>query len=84
MTNALSRSSHWLELEGPTLMGCLRATPTRGKEVFAFEYDDAWLASSSRQQLDPSMALYSGPQYPSIRRDNFGVFLDSSLTVGGG
>ncbi len=30
----------WAELGGPTLMGHLTATPERGKEVFAFEYDE--------------------------------------------
>jgi serine/threonine-protein kinase HipA len=68
----------WRTLGGPTLMGHLTATPARGEEVFAFEYDRAWLSSSSRQQLDPSMALYAGPQDPAVERPSFGVFLDSS------
>ena len=59
-------------------MGHLTATPARGEEVFAFEYDREWLSSDSRQQLDPSMVLYEGPQYPAKSRHNFGVFLDSS------
>lgn len=67
----------WVGLEGPTLMGHLMATAARGKEVFAFEYDTAWLSTASLQQLDPAMALYRGPQYPAKHRDNFGVFLDS-------
>lgn len=68
----------WVGLGGPTLMGELTATPARGKEVFAFEYDKAWLSTVSRQQLDPSLTLYGGPQYPEKNRENFGVFLDSS------
>lgn len=68
----------WASLEGPVLMGRLTVTPARGKEVFGFEYDKAWLSTASRQQLDPSMALYAGPQYPAKNRENFGVFLDSS------
>lgn len=67
----------WASLGGPILLGHLTATPVRGKEVFAFEYDKSWLASAPRQQLDPSMALYGGPQYPAKNRENFGVFLDS-------
>lgn len=67
----------WADLGGPTLMGHLTATPARGKEVFAFAYDKEWLASGARQQLDPSLALFSGPQYPARDRENFGVFLDS-------
>ena len=68
----------WLGLEGPTTVGCLTATPVRGAEVFAFEYDKNWLSTASRQQLDPTMALHGGPQYPAKNRENFGVFLDSS------
>lgn len=58
-------------------MGHLTATLARGKEVFAFEYAKEWLSSASRQQLDPALALYGGPQYPASNRENFGVFLDS-------
>lgn len=68
----------WVGLGGPALMGQLTATPSRGKEIFAFEYDKTWLSSAPRQQLDPSMALYAGPQYPAKSRDNFNVFLDSA------
>src|SRR5689334_8147495 len=68
----------WALLGGPKPMGRLTATPSRGKEVFAFEYTEAWLLEPSRQELDPGMALYRGPQYPAKGRDNFGLFLDSS------
>jgi len=68
----------WALLGGATTMGTLTATPGRGKEVFAFEYDPAWLASDSRQVLDPGLELYAGAQYPRRGRDNFGFFLDSS------
>src|SRR5688572_5852585 len=68
----------WVELGGPTRMGRLTATAARGKEVFAFEYDEEWLSSATRQALDPAMALYGGPQYPAKNRETFGVFLDSS------
>jgi len=59
-------------------MGLLHATPTRGKEVFAFTYNDEWLASSHAHVLDPSLRLLSGPQHAPQGRENFGVFLDSS------
>ena len=68
----------WADLGGATRMGRLTATPVRGKEVFAFEYDERWLASAGRRQLDPALALYGGPQYPAKNRENFGLFLDSS------
>lgn len=68
----------WPELGGPRRMGHLTVTPTRGKEVFGFEYDKAWLESAPCRQLDPSLSFYRGRQYPSAGRENFGVFLDSS------
>jgi serine/threonine-protein kinase HipA len=71
-------NADWVGLEGPTLMGHLIATPARGKEVFAFEYDKGWLSTASRQQLDPSLDFYGGLQYPAKDRENFAVFLDSS------
>ncbi|MCP4699838.1 MAG: type II toxin-antitoxin system HipA family toxin [Gammaproteobacteria bacterium] len=58
-------------------MGNLFATPSRGKEIFSFEYDPDWLNSSHAQSLDPSLRLYGGPQYAPVSQDNFGVFLDS-------
>ncbi|MCG5052904.1 MAG: type II toxin-antitoxin system HipA family toxin [Myxococcales bacterium] len=70
-------AADWAGLRGPVLMGQLTATPSRGKEIFAFEYDKAWLSTSARRELDPSLALYRGPQYPAKDRENFGVFLDS-------
>lgn len=47
----------WAGLPGPALMGRLTTTRARGKEVFAFEYETAWLSSASRFALDPSLAL---------------------------
>ena len=68
----------WEALTQPTRMGTLIATPARGKEIFSFAYDPAWLKSGSAQSLDPSLFLFSGPQYPSVHKPNFGLFLDSS------
>lgn len=59
-------------------MGALHATPTRGKEVFSFEYDPAWLDASHAKALDPALRLSPGPQFLSEGRENFGLFLDSS------
>jgi serine/threonine-protein kinase HipA len=67
----------WAGLADTTLMGRLFAVPSRGKEVFSFEYDAGWLSSPHLQQLDPTLGLYPGQQYPSATRTNFGVFLDS-------
>jgi serine/threonine-protein kinase HipA len=59
-------------------MGILYATPARGKEIFSFEYDPAWLKSGNAQNLDPALALFTGPQYSSAGKTNFGIFLDSA------
>lgn len=81
MSKSVQRSievwADWVGLDGPSFMGTLFATPSRGKEIFSFEYDDDWLAQASGRSLDPSLGLYSGPQYAPSDQDNFGVFLDS-------
>lgn len=68
----------WEETGGPVLMGTLMSTHIRGKEVFSFSYDAAWLASAHATTIDPSLQLYKGAQYASEGKINFGVFLDSS------
>jgi len=68
----------WHDLAAPARMGHLHATPTRGKEIFSFEYEREWLSAEHGQQLDPALRLYRGPQYLADGRENFGVFLDSS------
>jgi serine/threonine-protein kinase HipA len=68
----------WKELDTPTLMGELTTVHTKGREVFSFEYDEKWLRSKNAQQIDPDLQLYSGPQYLSSDKPNFGLFLDSS------
>jgi serine/threonine-protein kinase HipA len=68
----------WDKLNGPELMGILNVSITRGKEVFAFEYDKDWLHSAPAQLLDPDLGFYSGPQFLSEGKSNFGLFLDSA------
>ena len=68
----------WIGLGHPSQMGTLHSTPVRGKEVFSFEYADAWLQSDQAQVLDPDLQLFSGQQYLIEGKNNFGVFLDSS------
>jgi serine/threonine-protein kinase HipA len=67
----------WIGLGGPSQLGTLHATTTRGKESFAFEYDRGWLDSPHSLVLDPSLQLYRGKQHAPVGRENFGVFLDS-------
>ncbi len=68
----------WEGLGGSQFMGVLFASPSRGKEIFSFEYDPAWFKSGNARILDPKLALVSGPQYPNQDHPNFGLFLDSS------
>jgi serine/threonine-protein kinase HipA len=68
----------WHGLDGPAMIGILHCVPVRGKEVFAFEYDTAWIDSGRYNLLDPDLKLLSGPQYPTAEKNNFGMFLDSS------
>lgn len=68
----------WFGLNDSKPLGILNVSLTRGKEIFNFEYDDDWLRSAPAQVLDPDLRLYSGPQYLSDGKNNFGVFLDSS------
>jgi len=68
----------WLGLPEPTLMGILYATPSRGKEIFSFEYDPNWLSNNQAHALDPSLQLLRGQYYPPHGKNNFGIFLDSS------
>lgn len=65
-------------LAHPTRMGTLFAAPARGKEIFSFEYDLAWLKSGNAQVLDPSLQLFQGPQYLAAEKPDFGIFLDSA------
>lgn len=68
----------WRELNEPTLMGTLSVAHTKGREVFSFTYDKKWLEKGLSQNLDPDLQLFSGPQYLSTEKKNFGIFLDSS------
>ena len=60
------------------LMGILFAAPSRGKEIFSFQYDPVWLKSAHVSVLDPKLSFVPGPQYPNKDHPNFGLFLDSS------
>jgi len=75
---AIQVCAHWQGMADPVVMGVLYAAPARGKEVFSFEYDPAWLKFPFAQILDPDLGLFAGPQYARDGHDNFGLFLDSS------
>ena len=68
----------WTGLTKPTLLGTLYSEIVWGNEIFSFEYSKEWLESKFAQVIDPDLQLYSGPQYLSSKKQNFGIFLDSS------
>lgn len=69
----------WKSMEEPQLIGMLVAQRVRGKEIFSFEYNEAWLSNSQATlYLDPNLGLYKGKQYLPDGKNNFGVFLDSA------
>ena len=70
--------AHWKELKHPVRMGILSATESRGKEIFLFQYADEWLRLAPAQLIDPDLGFFSGAQYPTTEKSNFGIFLDSA------
>ncbi len=76
--NEIAVYAHWDGIEPPFLMGVLYANPSRGKEIFSFEYDKGWLQSDYAQIIDPDLQLFEGAQYLNDEKSNFGIFLDSS------
>lgn len=69
----------WIGIkERPVLLGILYSEIVRGKEIFSFEYSKEWINSKFAQVIDPDLALFSGPHYLDKKKNNFGIFLDSS------
>ncbi|WP_043922630.1 hypothetical protein [Leadbettera azotonutricia] len=63
---------------GPECIGTLRFEQVRGREVFSFSGNTAWLAHKEFRMLDPNIGQFEGPQYLGEGKRNFGLFLDSS------
>ena len=70
--------ANWEVFPNPTLIGTLFAAPSRGKEIFSFEYSDDWLTEHNNVAIDPGLQLFHGLHYTKPGQQNFGVFLDSS------
>jgi serine/threonine-protein kinase HipA len=68
----------WFDDGKARRVGWLHSFIARGKETFSFEYDDAWLKSPYKLQLDPKLKLFKGAQFAPNDIPNFGIFLDSS------
>ncbi|MCX8478536.1 MAG: HipA domain-containing protein [Chitinophagales bacterium] len=69
----------WETASEAQLMGVLKVQRVRGKEIFSFEYDEAWMTINHEVLfLDPHLGFFKGKQYLSEEKINFGLFLDSS------
>jgi len=65
-------------VETPVLMGKLFAQPSRGKEIFSFEFEPEWLQTPYCRLLDPDLQLFRGRQFLADDKVNFGIFTDSA------
>jgi len=63
---------------GSEHIGILRQNILRGKEVFSFTGERAWLEHGEFSMLDPELGQFEGTQYLRAGKRNFGLFLDSS------
>ena len=68
----------WYPIEEPLLLGHLAYSDSSRGGVFSFSYDNAFLKSASRLQIDPMLTLHSGELYNDEADKNFRAFLDSS------
>ncbi|SKA05150.1 serine/threonine-protein kinase HipA [Chitinophaga eiseniae] len=68
----------WIGINGPRLMGQLRADVGREGDIFSFTYDEQWLKEGPALSLDPDLGLYNGPQFTREEKSSFGIFTDSA------
>jgi serine/threonine-protein kinase HipA len=68
----------WFESAEPIFMGVLHSEVIRGKEVFSYENDPAWLKQPQFRALDPDLSEFTGKQYLPEDKSNFSLFLDSA------
>lgn len=67
----------WQPIEPPIVLGQLAFAETNRGAVFSFSYDNTFLKSDFRLQIDPLLTLERGDLYNDIPDKNFRVFLDS-------
>jgi serine/threonine-protein kinase HipA len=67
----------WLGMSKAECIGRLTAKRSKNHTTFGFEYETDWLRSENKFLLDPDIEWFSGVQYPSNAKSNFGIFLDS-------
>jgi serine/threonine-protein kinase HipA len=68
--------AQWSGMPEPVFIGILSAHQGKGRRSFSFEYNEHWLKGKNLFLLDPDIGLFSGPQFP-VKKENFGIFLDS-------
>jgi serine/threonine-protein kinase HipA len=68
--------AHWSGMPEPLCIGILSVHQGKGRRFYSFEYDEHWLKGKDLFLLDPDIGLFSGPQFP-VKKENFGIFLDS-------
>lgn len=68
----------WAPIEEPLLIGELKFSETSRGGGFSFAYDNAFLTSDYRLQVDPQLTLHRGEFYNDAPDKNFRAFLDSS------
>jgi|GEM_PF-1921507 len=57
MSREIEVWADWHELGEPWLMGMLRASSSRGKEIFSFNYNTAWLNDNASMATPPWTSL---------------------------
>lgn len=67
---------HWKGIDVPKCIGILSVQQAKGRRAFSFSYEEGWINSQEQFLLDPDIEWFTGPQYP-VKKENFGVFLDS-------
>ena len=60
---------------GEEKLGLVRVESVRGKEVFSFSCDDAWLKKDEVLAIDPDVLPSAGEQYP-VGKEVFGFLGD--------
>ena len=68
----------WLPIVKPLLLGHLTYSDSNRGGVFSFSYNNDFLKSPYRLQIDPMLTLHTGALYNDEPDKNFRVFLDSS------
>jgi len=70
----------WVYFDGDALVliGALRCSIVRGKEIFSFRASNEYIKNEMFRFLDPDLGQFSGSQYLRSGKANFGIFLDSA------